>query len=128
MDLVTSEDSNPPRASPLFLKNMVDLRFLLCSWWRCTYIGSYDSATWPAATADEFEPVLRVCRIILSVSDGGYQLNPDWVIKRLTYTQTQGRAPPYLIYLDHDHGEIVLAIQGLQQPLPQLITISMCAH
>ncbi|KAM7523850.1 hypothetical protein LguiA_013752 [Lonicera macranthoides] len=92
---------------------MVDLTFLLWGWRRCTYIGSDDSAKWPAATADEFEPVLRICRIIFAVSDGGYQLNPDWVIKRVTYKQTQGRAPPYLVYVDHNHGEIVLAIQGL---------------
>ncbi|XAR73546.1 hypothetical protein NMG60_11007547 [Bertholletia excelsa] len=40
-------------------------------------------------------------------------MNPDWVIKRVTYEQTEGRAPPYLIYADHDHREIVLAIRGL---------------
>ncbi|XAR73547.1 hypothetical protein NMG60_11007548 [Bertholletia excelsa] len=40
-------------------------------------------------------------------------MNPDWVIKRVTYEQTEGRAPPYLIYADHNHREIVLAIRGL---------------
>ncbi|KAL7223532.1 hypothetical protein ACSBR1_025060 [Camellia fascicularis] len=91
---------------------------------RCTYIGSYDSATWPPATASEFEPVPRLCRLILAVYEddlrhpqfppsGGYRLNPEWVIKRLTYQQTLGRAPPYLIYADHLHREIVLAIRGL---------------
>lgn len=93
-------------------------------WKRCTYIGSYDSTTWPNATAEEFEPVPRICRVILAVYEpdlrnpkyapsGGYRLNPDWVIKRVTYEQTQGNAPPYIIYLDHDHSEIVLAIRGL---------------
>lgn len=93
-------------------------------WKRCTYIGSYDSTTWPIATAEEFEPVPRICRIVLAVYEpdlrnpkypppGGYRLNPDWVIKRVTYEQTQGNAPPYIIYLDHDHSEIVLAIRGL---------------
>lgn len=93
-------------------------------WKRCTYIGSYDSTTWPIATAEEFEPVPRICRIILAVYEpdlrnpkyappGGYRLNPDCVIKRVTYEQTQGNAPPYIIYLDHDHSEIVLAIRGL---------------
>ncbi|KAI4299596.1 hypothetical protein L6164_033040 [Bauhinia variegata] len=93
-------------------------------WKRCTYIGSYDSATWPSATADEFEPVPRVCRVVLAVYEtdlshphyqpaGGFRLNPDWVVKRVTYEQTLGHAPPYIIYTDHDHREIVLAIRGL---------------
>ncbi|XAR73548.1 hypothetical protein NMG60_11007549 [Bertholletia excelsa] len=40
-------------------------------------------------------------------------MNPDWVVKRVTYDQTQGSAPSYLIYADHDHREIVLAIRSL---------------
>ncbi|EYU30901.1 hypothetical protein MIMGU_mgv1a023663mg, partial [Erythranthe guttata] len=94
------------------------------AWKRCTYIGSDDTETWPTATPEEFEPIPRVCRIILAVYEpdlrrpkyapsGGYRLNPDWVIKRVTYEQTLGHAPPYLIYLDHDNREIVLAIRGL---------------
>ncbi|GAU22412.1 hypothetical protein TSUD_122980 [Trifolium subterraneum] len=94
-------------------------------WKRCTYIGSYDSATWPSATAVEFESVPRVCRLILAIYEpdlhnpqnyipaNGYRLNPDWVIKRVTYEQTQGHAPPYIIYVDHDHREIVMAVRGL---------------
>ncbi|EPS73254.1 calmodulin-binding heat-shock protein, partial [Genlisea aurea] len=93
-------------------------------WKRCTYIGSYDSSTWPNATGEEFEPIPRICRIILAVYErdlncpkfapsDGYGLNPDWVIKRLSYRQTLGNAPPYLIYLNHDNREIVLAIRGL---------------
>ncbi|KAL6537710.1 hypothetical protein OROHE_012337 [Orobanche hederae] len=95
------------------------------AWKRCTYIGSDDSTTWPTATADEFEPVPRICRIILAVYEpnlqcpkyaparDGYSLNPDWIVKRIAYEQTNGRAPPYLIYLDHENREIVLAIRGL---------------
>lgn len=94
------------------------------AWKRCTYVGGDDSATWPPATAEEFESVPHLCRIILAVYEedlhhpkfpplGGYRLNPDYVIKRVTYQQTLGRAPPYLIYLDHDRREIVLAIRGL---------------
>jgi hypothetical protein len=94
------------------------------AWKRCTYIGSDDSATWPLATPDEFEAVPRVCRMILAVYEsdlrnpqwappGGYGLNPDWVVKRVTYEQTEGQAPPYLIYCDHEHRQIVLAIRGL---------------
>ncbi|KAK8630898.1 hypothetical protein V6N13_079669 [Hibiscus sabdariffa] len=59
------------------------------AWKHCTYVGSDDSETWPLATSDEFEPVPRVCRVILAVyepdlrhpqfpPDGGYRLNPDW--------------------------------------------------
>ncbi|KAH1129439.1 hypothetical protein J1N35_000817 [Gossypium stocksii] len=94
------------------------------AWRRCTYVGSNDSETWPLATPDEFEPVPRVCRLILAVyepdlrnpqfpPDGGYRLNPDWVLKRVTYEDTLGRSPPYLIYADHDRKEIVMAIRGL---------------
>ncbi|KAG2406361.1 uncharacterized protein HKW66_Vig0056170 [Vigna angularis] len=94
-------------------------------WKRCTYVGNYDSATWPAATADEFDPVPRVCRLILANYDPdlrnpqyykpapGHRLNPDWLEKRVTYEDTLGHAPPYLIYLDHEHKEIVLAVRGL---------------
>ncbi|GAB4831585.1 hypothetical protein Ancab_005597 [Ancistrocladus abbreviatus] len=94
------------------------------AWKRCTYAGSDDSATWPPATLDEFEPVPRVCRVILAVyepdlhrpdfaPDGGYRLNPDCLVKRVTYEETQGHSPPYVIYIDHDHREIILAIRGL---------------
>ncbi|XP_022935324.1 uncharacterized protein LOC111442246 [Cucurbita moschata] len=103
---------------------VVVLGCLRWAWKRCTYIGSYDSATWPPATCDDFESVPRVCRLILAVYEsdlnnpqflppGGYRPNPDWLIKRVTYEQTNGRAPPYIIYIDHEHREIVLAIRGL---------------
>lgn len=93
-------------------------------WKRCTYVGNDDSASWPNDTAEEFEPVPRVCRVILAVYEpdlhnphyqpaGGFRLNPDWVVKRVTYEQTYGRAPPYIIYTDHNNKEIVLAIRGL---------------
>ncbi|KAG2715159.1 hypothetical protein I3843_03G067500 [Carya illinoinensis] len=98
-----------------------------CTRWackRCTYVGSDDSATWTLATPEEFEPVPRICRLILAVYEpdlrnpqfppsGGYGLNPDWVVKRVTYEQTHGHAPPYLIYCDRERREIVLAIRGL---------------
>lgn len=100
------------------------LGFARWMWKRCTYVGSDDSASWSNATAEEFEPVPRVCRLILAIYEtdlrkpqfqppGGYRLNPEWVVKRVTYEQTLGRAPPYIIYTDHDHREIVLAIRGL---------------
>ncbi|KAB1208095.1 hypothetical protein CJ030_MR7G013048 [Morella rubra] len=94
------------------------------AWKRCTHVGSDDSATWPLATPDEFEHVPRICSVILAVYEsdlsnpqfqppGENRVNPDRVVKRVTYDQTQGRAPPYLIYCDHDRREIVLAIRGL---------------
>ncbi|KAK1423618.1 hypothetical protein QVD17_18924 [Tagetes erecta] len=93
-------------------------------WKRCTYIGSDDSATWPPSTTQEFESVPHLCRLILAVYEtdlqnpkfppiNGYRLNPSFVIKRVTYEQTLGRSPPYIIYLDHVRKEIVLAIRGL---------------
>ncbi|XP_044478715.1 uncharacterized protein LOC123205752 [Mangifera indica] len=93
-------------------------------WKRCTYVGSDDSASWAAATPHEFEPVPRLCQLILAVYEtdlrhpqfpppGGYKLNPDWLVKRATYDQTLGHVPPYLIYVDHDNREIILAIRGL---------------
>ncbi|KAF3445199.1 hypothetical protein FNV43_RR14893 [Rhamnella rubrinervis] len=103
---------------------VVVLGCLRWAWKRCTYIGSDDSSTWTAAIADEFEPVPRICRIILAVYEpdlrnpqfpppGGYRLNPDWLVKRVTYEQALGRSPPYVIYADHENREIVLAIRGL---------------
>ncbi|KAL3735662.1 hypothetical protein ACJRO7_024742 [Eucalyptus globulus] len=103
------------------------LVILGCSRWvwkRCTYVGSDDSTAWAPATPDEFEPVPRVCRLILAIyrpdirhpefpTSGGHRLNPDWLVKRVTYERTLGHAPPYIIYVDHDHCEIVLAIRGL---------------
>uniref|UniRef100_A0A1J3IRC9 Sn1-specific diacylglycerol lipase alpha n=1 Tax=Noccaea caerulescens TaxID=107243 RepID=A0A1J3IRC9_NOCCA len=95
------------------------------AWKRCTHVGSDDSATWTSATPEEFEPIPRICRVILAVyepnlqtpkispSIGKFDLNPDYVIKRVTHEKTQGRSPPYIIYVDHDHREIVLAIRGL---------------
>lgn len=103
---------------------VVVLGCLRWAWKRCTYIGSYDSESWPISTAEEFEAIPRVCRLILAVYEpdlrcpkyspaGGYRLNPDWVVKRVTYEQTLGHAPPYLIYVDHDNREIVMAIRGM---------------
>ncbi|TYI09110.1 hypothetical protein ES332_A09G048800v1 [Gossypium tomentosum] len=94
------------------------------AWKRCLHTAGHDSETWGLATAEEFEPVPRLCRYILAVYEedlrhplfeppGGYGINPDWLILRKTYDNTQGHAPPYILYLDHDHADIVLAIRGL---------------
>ncbi|KAF3432970.1 hypothetical protein FNV43_RR24072 [Rhamnella rubrinervis] len=93
-------------------------------WKRCLHTAGHDSETWGVAAAEEFEPVPRLCRYILSVYEddirqplweppGGYGINPDWLILKKTYEDTQGRAPPYILYLDHSHADIVLAIRGL---------------
>ncbi|KAM7267022.1 hypothetical protein ACFE04_009188 [Oxalis oulophora] len=99
---------------------------IACSRWiwkRCTYIGSYDSKSWPYATPDEFSPIPRMSRLILAVYEDDlnnphylpphHSINPDWLIKRVTYSQTLGHAPPYIIYLDHHNKELVVAIRGL---------------
>ncbi|KAK7279934.1 hypothetical protein RJT34_24995 [Clitoria ternatea] len=94
------------------------------AWKRCLHSAGHDSETWGLATAEEFEPIPRLCRYILAVYEddirhplweppGGYGINPDWLILKKTYEDTQGRAPPYILYLDHDHADIVLAIRGL---------------
>ncbi|XP_031096300.1 uncharacterized protein LOC116000368 [Ipomoea triloba] len=94
------------------------------AWKRCLHTAGHDSENWGLATADEFEPVPRLCRYILAVYEDdlrnpqwepprGYGINPDWLIQKKTYQDNGGRAPPYLLYLDHDHADIVLAIRGL---------------
>ncbi|KAH7295295.1 hypothetical protein KP509_27G041700 [Ceratopteris richardii] len=65
-----------------------------------------------------------MCRIVLAVyeddlenpkwpPEGGYRMSISCVIKRAVYTDTEGRVPPYLIYVDHNAKDIVLAIRGL---------------
>ncbi|KAL8210689.1 hypothetical protein R6Q57_005126 [Mikania cordata] len=118
----TSLSPSPAESSIINLCHKSHVRYLWSRW--CTYIGSDDSATWPPATADDFEPIPHLCRLILAVYEedlhnpkfapvGGYRLNPDCVIKRVTYQQTLGQAPPHLIYPNHSRREIVLAIGGL---------------
>ncbi|CAA7399057.1 unnamed protein product [Spirodela intermedia] len=93
-------------------------------WKRSLHTGNRDSETWGTASAVEFEPVPRLCRLIMAIYEedlenpchpppGGYGVNPKWVLRRRTYEETRGRAPPYLIYLDHRNSDIVVAIRGL---------------
>lgn len=93
-------------------------------WRRSLHTGNHDSETWGTASAVEFEPVPRLCRLIMAIYEedlenpshpppGGYGVNPKWVLRRRTYQETRGRAPPYLIYLDHRNSDIVVAIRGL---------------
>lgn len=94
------------------------------AWKRCLHTAGHDSETWGVATVEEFEPVPRLCRFILAVYEddlkcplweppGGYGIDPNCLILKRTYDDTRGRAPPYLLYLDHAHADIVLAIRGL---------------
>lgn len=94
------------------------------AWKRCLYTAGHDSETWGLATPEEFEPIPRLCRYILAVYEEdlrrplwepprGYGIDPDCIVTRKDYEDTHGQAPPYLIYLDHDHADIVLAIRGL---------------
>ncbi|XP_078427516.1 uncharacterized protein LOC144700022 [Wolffia australiana] len=100
---------------------------LACTRWicnRCLHTADDDSETWARASAVEFEPIPRLCRMILAVYEDdiehplwapprGYGIDPRTLILRKTYEQTGGRAPPYLIYVDHVNSDIVLAIRGL---------------
>lgn len=94
------------------------------AWKRCLHTAGHDSETWGLASAEEFEPVPRLCCYILAVYEddlrnpiweppGGYGIDPDWLILKRTYEDTHGRAPPYILYLDHAHADIVIAIRGL---------------
>ncbi|KAI3920172.1 hypothetical protein MKX01_017829 [Papaver californicum] len=93
------------------------------AWKRCLHSAGAESQNWGIALTEEFEPVPRICRLVLSVYEddirnplwappGGYRINPDWIILRKTYENTEGHAPPYTIYLNHDMGEIILVIRG----------------
>lgn len=94
------------------------------AWKRCLHSADHDSKTWSLATPEEFEPVPRLCRYILAVKEDdlrhplweppeGYGINADWIITKRSYKDTNGRVPPYLLYVDHGHADIVLAIRGL---------------
>ncbi|XP_041999565.1 uncharacterized protein LOC121749019 [Salvia splendens] len=94
------------------------------AWKRCLYTAGHDSESWGLATPEEFEPVPRLCRYILAVYEDdlrrplwepprGYGIDPDCIVVRKNYDDTRGQAPPYLIYLDHHHSDIVLAVRGL---------------
>lgn len=94
------------------------------AWKRCLHSAGHDSEDWGLATAEEFEPVPRLCRYILAVYEddlrnplwappGGYGINPDWLVTKRSYKDTGGHAPPYIVYVDHDHTDIVLAFRGL---------------
>ncbi|CAM8945287.1 unnamed protein product [Rhodiola kirilowii] len=94
------------------------------AWKKCLYTAGHESENWGIATPEEFECVPHLCCIILAAYEedirnpiwappGGYGINPDWVVLRKDYEQTQCRAPPYMIYLDHTNCDIVLALRGL---------------
>ncbi|XP_061364457.1 uncharacterized protein LOC133307913 [Gastrolobium bilobum] len=95
-------------------------------WKGCLHTAGHDSKTWDLAIAEEFEPVPRLCRYISYVykddsstePPGGYGVNPDWLVLRRTYKETEGRVPPYILYIDRDHDDIVLAIRGLNLAKP----------
>ncbi|MED6169379.1 hypothetical protein PIB30_020855 [Stylosanthes scabra] len=99
-----------------------------------TASSSYESENWGLATAEEFEPVPRICRIILSVYEedlrnpqwappGGYGMNPDWVVLRKDYEDNQEyevlrdlivKNPTYmLIFGGHSLGAGVVALLTL---------------
>ncbi|XP_063936599.1 uncharacterized protein LOC108225508 isoform X2 [Daucus carota subsp. sativus] len=94
------------------------------AWKRCLHTAGHDSETWGLASAQEFEPVPRLCRYILGIYEddirnpireppGGYGIEPDWLLLKRTYEDTNGHCPPYILYVDHAHVDIVIAIRGL---------------
>ncbi|XP_024526031.1 uncharacterized protein LOC9652042 [Selaginella moellendorffii] len=96
-----------------------------CTRWaykRCIYIGADDSSSWTAAEAHELEPIPRVCQLVLAVYErdlqhpkwappGGYKISLENVVKKTS--DLERIVPPYLIYVDHEHRDIVLTIRGL---------------
>lgn len=93
-------------------------------WLKCLYTAGHESENWGLATTKEFEPVPHLCRLILAVYEedlrnplwappGGYGIDPDCVVLRKNEEETLGHVTPYMIYLDHDNADIVLAIRGL---------------
>ncbi|KAG2720331.1 hypothetical protein I3760_02G031100 [Carya illinoinensis] len=93
-------------------------------WQKCLYTAGHESENWGVATVEEFEPVPHLCRLILAgyeddilsplwAPPGGYGINPEWVVVRKDYKETVGHVTPYMIYLDHDKADIVLAVRGL---------------
>lgn len=93
-------------------------------WKKFLYTAGRESENWGLAIASEFEPVPRFCRYIIAVYEddirnpiwtppGGYGIHPDWVIVKKNHEDTQGRVSPYLIYVDHENADIVVAIRGL---------------
>ncbi|GFP92999.1 sn1-specific diacylglycerol lipase alpha [Phtheirospermum japonicum] len=94
------------------------------AWKKFLYTAGRESDNWALATATEFEPIPRLCRYILSVYEddlrnpiwappGGYGMNPDWVVLKKDYDDTEGKVTPYMIYIDHDNSDIIVAIRGL---------------
>uniref|UniRef100_A0A453GZI8 Fungal lipase-like domain-containing protein n=4 Tax=Triticinae TaxID=1648030 RepID=A0A453GZI8_AEGTS len=90
------------------------------AWKRCVHSGHHDSATWGHAAAADFAPVPRMCRLVMAnyappdlLAAPPLLLDPSNVVRRRTYADTGGRVTPYLVYLDHAHADIVLALRGL---------------
>ncbi|WOK97514.1 hypothetical protein Cni_G06222 [Canna indica] len=114
----------------MIISSAIECVFCLgCARWacrRCARTGADDSAAWPPAASDEFAPVPRACRAVLAAYEddltrprwaparpGGYCMDPAAVVKRTSYADTRGRCPPYLIYVDREAREVVLAVRGL---------------
>ncbi|GFP84808.1 sn1-specific diacylglycerol lipase alpha [Phtheirospermum japonicum] len=94
------------------------------AWKRCLHNAAHDSESWAQSTPEEFEPVPRLCRYILAVYEDNleqprheplrhFKIDHGCLIVKKTYNITRGKSPPYLLYVDHDHDDIVLAIRGL---------------
>lgn len=94
------------------------------AWKKCLYTAGRESENWGVATAHEFNSIPRICRYILSVYEddirnplwsppGGYGINPEWVVLKKKYDETEGRVSPYMINVDQENADIILAISGV---------------
>jgi Lipase (class 3) len=60
-----------------------------------------------------FNDLMSVLHFIKWAPPGGYGINPQWVHHRRSYDHTHDHAPPYLVYIDHENRDVVLAIRGM---------------
>ncbi|KAJ7533873.1 hypothetical protein O6H91_13G068600 [Diphasiastrum complanatum] len=93
-------------------------------WKRLFYRGVHDSESWPLDHVEDFKPVPRMCQLILAVYEvdlkhpkwappGGYTIQLENILYKVDYAQTDGIVPPYILYLDHENKDIVVALRGL---------------
>ncbi|GAB4861765.1 hypothetical protein Ancab_037020 [Ancistrocladus abbreviatus] len=87
------------------------LAYARWAWKRCLYTASHDSENWGLASAEEFQLVPWLCRWILAVYEDNLR-NTIWAPPG-DYKETRDQSTPYMIYLDHENADIVLAIRGL---------------
>ncbi|XXG87535.1 hypothetical protein AAC387_Pa11g2198 [Persea americana] len=66
-----------------------------------------------ASTASSSSSARRISTTPSTPPPSCYPMDPNCVVECVTHERTQGRAPPYIIYVDHATQEIIMAIRGL---------------